>query len=309
MGPVNVVAAYEKFQYLRLVQLGGKARRARAAGLSLNIMDIPGAGSGPPLLLVHGFSGSAASQYATLVRHLQSRFRRIVAPDLPGHGFSEVPPSGLTDAHLVAGLRAAIDYVGEPSIIFASSMGGGVAVRCAAREPERVRGLILCSPAGGPLKPDDVEQLNRLFHIRSHRDALRFVDALFPRRRRLRHVYALGVAHQFKRPHLFGFLRSAAHMKLLTPGELESLRMPILLIWGRRDHILPTRQWAFFRAHLPAHAYIERPQSFGHAPFLDHPWAVSERIRRFVASLDGTDGQFAPFATQPAVAGSASGDT
>ena len=65
---------------------------------------------------------------------------------------------------------------------------------------------------------------------------------------------------------------------------VRSLPMPILLLWGRSDRILPREHLEFYRGSLPAHAVIEEPEGFGHSPYLDDAAALSERMARFIAS-------------------------
>jgi pimeloyl-ACP methyl ester carboxylesterase len=100
-----------------------------------------GGGEGPPLLLLHGYGG-AAWNFAELVPLLEGR--RLVVPDLPGHGGSEPLPaatiSGLADA--VAGL------LDGPTPVLGHSLGGVVALRLAERHPELVSALVLAAPAG-----------------------------------------------------------------------------------------------------------------------------------------------------------------
>src|SRR3954465_8596938 len=98
-------------------------------------------GSGPPLLLVHGFGG-AAWNFSELVRLLPGR--RLIVPDLPGHGGSSALPAttlaGFADV-LARLLDAPTDVVGH-------SMGGVVALRLAERHPALVRSVVLAAAAG-----------------------------------------------------------------------------------------------------------------------------------------------------------------
>ena len=57
----------------------------------------------------------------------------------------------------------------------------------------------------------------------------------------------------------------------LKPHMLARIGVPTVLVWGGADRLLPASGLDFFRAHLPAHAIIAAPPSFGHCPFLDMP--------------------------------------
>ena len=107
-------------------------------------------GSGEPLVLLHGFTGSAASWRAHRPA-LEAR-HRVVAPDLLGHGGSDAPadPARYAMAPTVADLAGLLDQLELRAILLLGySMGGRVALHFAAAHPERVRGLILESASPG----------------------------------------------------------------------------------------------------------------------------------------------------------------
>jgi pimeloyl-ACP methyl ester carboxylesterase len=57
------------------------------------------------------------------------------------------------------------------------------------------------------------------------------------------------------------------------------------LVWGAQDHLLPPAPREFFIRHLPRHARVETPATFGHAPFLDQPDEVARLVRRFAVEV------------------------
>src|SRR5262249_34573534 len=112
-----------------------------------------------------------------------------------------------------------------------------------------------------------------------------FVDRLFARRNRMRHLFAWGVRRQFSAPEVRGLLRATSPADLLSPEHLAALRMPVLLLWGKGERILPRHHYEFFRRHLPSHAHIEEPEGLGHAPYLDDAGAVARRILAFTSEV------------------------
>ena len=150
-----------------------------------------------------------------------------------------------------------------------------------ASRPDRVRGLILISPAGAHSTSDEAEEIRSVFAVPSHRAALDFVDRLFPEKNVLRHLYALGVRSKFRRP-IMQRLLSALEQEMLPPDALSDLVMPTLVIWGLADRILPKSHRDFFFRHMPAHTRFEEPKDFGHTPFLDRADELAARIRRFM---------------------------
>ncbi|MEM9692594.1 MAG: hypothetical protein AAGA56_08620, partial [Myxococcota bacterium] len=123
--------------------------------------------------------------------------------------------------------------------------------------------------------------LAELFRIDDHGAALRFVDALFAERHWMRHPYAWGVRQTFRRPAMRALIERARDEAFLRPDELTGLPMPVQLLWGGAEAILPARHLEFFRRHLPPAADIVSPEDYGHAPFLDRSDDLALRILRF----------------------------
>ncbi|MSP25281.1 MAG: alpha/beta hydrolase [Myxococcales bacterium] len=280
---------YDRAMRTWLVAAGARSRKIRyRATDELHVLDISGRGALAPVVLLHGFSASGPSQYGALITRLRDRVTRLILPDLPGHGGSAVPRSGLDPAALLDGLTAAMDaLLDEPAVMFASSMSGGVAVSYSGRRPHALAGLMLCSPSGAPFTPEELERFQHAFRIRSHGDALAFVDRLSAQPWWRRHAYAWGIRQAFNRTALVALLAELPATRPLAPEDLSTLSLPVHLIWGLADELLPASHLEFFRAHLPAHAVIDTPAHFGHGPFLDHPDELAERLLAFMRRVAG----------------------
>ncbi len=289
------------------LRLGGyKSRRVGTAAGRVHVLDALGRGHLPPLVLLHGLS-SAGVHFLPLLRHLRGKVRRILAPDMPAHGFSDAPPE-LTPEAMKLGLIQAMDaLVDEPAVLFGNSMGGFAAIHYAVMRPERVRALILCSPSGAAMDEAALGRFMRTFAIETHAQALGFVDRLLAERSRIRHLVAWGVRHQFGNPRVRELLSTTTTADLIRPEHLAALRMPVLLLWGRAERILPREQLDFFRSHLPAHARVEEPEGFGHSPFLDDAAAVARHILAFCAELHERETRPRALGPRPARPWSSSG--
>jgi pimeloyl-ACP methyl ester carboxylesterase len=69
----------------------------------------------------------------------------------------------------------------------------------------------------------------------------------------------------------------------LPPAErLGKLTMPVLLLWGRSERVLPPSYLDYFRRNLPKETVIEEPPGFGHCPHFDDPARLADRILEFV---------------------------
>src|SRR5689334_19353299 len=103
-------------------------------------------GSGPTVVLAHGFGGSARN-FLGLARALASR-DRVVRYDARGHARSEAPddPAAYTPEAFVGDMERVLDSVGAPhGAVGGLSMGAGIALRFVLAHPERVDGLVLAA--------------------------------------------------------------------------------------------------------------------------------------------------------------------
>ncbi|WP_026341924.1 alpha/beta fold hydrolase [Actinomadura atramentaria] len=104
--------------------------------------------TGPPLLLVHGFAADSAD-WSFHVPEL-NRARRVVAPDLRGHGHSSAPPTGYRPQDLAADLLRLLDRLGVARAdVIGHSLGTMVGSVLAVEHPDRVRALVCVDPAYG----------------------------------------------------------------------------------------------------------------------------------------------------------------
>lgn len=268
-------------RYLRM--RGFTSRDVQTSVGTAHVLEAPGQGSLPPLVLLHGFGASGVQMLPILVR-LQRHSRRLLVPDLPGHGFSEVPKGGAMAEGLRQGLLETLDQIiDEPVVLFGNSMGGFAAITYAVERRAKVSHLILCSPGGARMAQHELDDFRRVFDVDTHADALEFVDRLLGKRSPFRHAMALSVRRRMRTPHLRALIGSVTPEDLLLPNHLSDLDMPILMVWGDRDGILPEHNREFFRAHLPEHAEIVEPAQLGHSPYLESPGALTRLILRFLS--------------------------
>jgi len=280
---VDGTKLYERAMAARLRAAGATARRVPFAHGDVHALDLVGQGSLPPVALLHGFSASGPAQFVPMATRLRHHVRRLILPDLPGHGLSSVPVE-LTAEVLEQGLFAALDRLVHPErpvVLFASSLSGGLSVRYAARHPERVAGLMLCSPGGIRPTTSELADLSSALSVDSHRKALAFVDRAMAVPRTMRHAYAWGVRRQFSRPHLQRLIARVDEQPFLDEAEIAALKMPVHIIWGGRDGLLPARHLQVFRDLLGDRATVETPEAFCHAPFLHHADELVVRLVRF----------------------------
>jgi pimeloyl-ACP methyl ester carboxylesterase len=280
MQPI-VLPMLEKLGRRALHKRGVESRWVSTSLGRVHVYDVEGRGSGPPIVLFHGLS-SSATPFGPVALRLSRDARRVVVPDYPGHGFSEhraaLTPAGLFDAieAVLKTLRVA------PAVLVGNSLGGAVALDRAVHAPDEVRGLVLISPAGAHSSDEEWEELKKRFDIRSRADGTAFARRLYHRTPWMLPLFAHELPAVLGRPAVREILDSGSNDVLPPPEAIEKLTMPILLLWGRDERLLPEAHYDYFARHLPKHAVIERPEAYAHCPHLDDPADLAARIGAFV---------------------------
>jgi pimeloyl-ACP methyl ester carboxylesterase len=249
------------------------------------------AGSGPPLVLVHGAGGSAELWQPQLDGLGDAA--HLVAPDLPGHG-PLGGPGGPSIAAYAEWLEAFLDALGTGRVVLAGhSMGGAVAQTLALARSERLAGLILVG-TGARLRV-----LVRILELLRERpvEGLSLIREL---------SYAAGTPRE-RVAVADRVLREGA--PLVTLGDLLAcdrfdvrerlgdIRIPTLVVTGAEDRLTPLKYGRFLASAIPGARLVEVAGA-GHFPQLEQPEAVNGAIREFLGVLTGATG---PAAAAPAV--------
>jgi pimeloyl-ACP methyl ester carboxylesterase len=242
-----------------------------------------GRGSLPTVVVLHGLSDSAASAALVLLR-LRRRARRVIAVESAGHGRSGQPRVEYTPLRHRASMTSVLDQLlDEPAILVGNSLGGATAIHYALERPERVRALLLTSPAGGAIAAEELEDLRQVFSPRSLADARVLVDRLLHRPGRLAPLVARVVLSRTGSQAVRDIVRTLGPADAFTPEQLGRLSVPLHILWGRSERLLPPSMLAYFRAHLPASAVISEPERLGHCPHLDDPLGFARIVAEFAA--------------------------
>lgn len=273
---------------------GFEERRVRVKGVDMRYLV---GGSGPPVVLLHGLGG-AAENWVEIAPTLAQR-RRVLAPDLPGHGRSSplaASPSLAPFADRVAGVLEAEEA--GPAAIVGHSLGGVVGLRLAIRRPELVTGVVLAAAAGISSATRRAEYVLRLSTL------LRPGRYIAPRREavvrddRLRHLvfgfWAVSDPAAMPDRAVEGFLVAAARhtdtrsaaLALVRDDprlDLDRLRCPCLVLWGARDPQVPVEDGFDYARRL--RAPIRVVADCGHFLIGERPDACLDAIEGFLDGL------------------------
>jgi abhydrolase domain-containing protein 6 len=276
---------------------GEFARQRWLAGAELRSVEVDGqrwnyleAGDGPPLLLLHGFTGSKEN-WLPVIGELSRDFR-VLAPDLPGWGFLQPtpprPPHGYSaDAARLAGFADAV--IGEPRFhLVGHSMGGGIAAVLAAGWPQRVERLVLMSASG--VEFDNA--FSRAVLAGEHpfgvhdRDSLdRFLRIVFAEPPWVpwpadRALIARRIDNDAFEREVLSAISSGPDADAPSRAA-EAIRAPTLLLWCSDDQVVDVAAAEVFAAAIDD-AEVDLHPACNHMPMMERPQQVADRLRGFL---------------------------
>ncbi|MEU3543748.1 alpha/beta fold hydrolase [Streptomyces paromomycinus] len=279
---------------------GACAREVMVAGIRTGYLE---SGEGPPLLLLHGNEGTAHDWDA--IAPAMAPGHRVIALHLPGFGITDPLPDARPER--VAGFVwdfADTVGLGRPAVV-GHSAGGLVALHAALQQPARVPRLVLIASAG----------LGRLIDVAlvlKARTVLGDADALVRRLPGISEVSSLVLsAWYFRQPwrvplSAWAYRFSLGHSRQFMEMSLQALRgsvgwtgqkstvlprlrelsMPVLVVWGALDNVIPAWQGCHALRHLPDGRLQLIPVA-GHMPHLEASAEVLEALRPFVNAGSG----------------------
>ena len=276
---IDLLAWLERISRHILLAWGAKSLMLPTESGAVHAYSLAGRGEGT-FVLIHGL-GANASGWTTLAGKLRGVARRIVLLELPGHGRSAPPPEGTRLMDLASSVTTALDMLideRDGAVVLGNSLGGATALRYALARPERVRGLILNSPAGAPLDEHEVEALRERFGIKNRLDARRFLGQLMHRPPLYYRALENGLVAELGRPLVQGFLHSVCPEDFFTAVELATLAVPTVVLWGKSDQVLPVSGLAFYRSALPSSTRFIELEGVGHSVHLERPGLVIKHL-------------------------------
>lgn len=238
------------------------------ADLSRGRMAYLDSGTGPTVLLLHGFAGDRTA-FAAVAAGLKRAGRRVLVPDLPGHGLTEI--SARDEHDLSADLPALLDRVaaGSPVDIIAHSLGAVAALDLAARVPERIGSISLLAPAG--LGPDiDGDFLRGMARATVSGEVSHLLRRISINPPALSEAALAALATEMKRGRLADLVEAVvgpSGQRLDRLARLEDMarRLPVRVIFGLEDRIIPWHQVTSVSPRVAIHLLARA----GHMPHWD----------------------------------------
>jgi pimeloyl-ACP methyl ester carboxylesterase len=260
----------------------------------------PEPGTAPALLLLHGL-GCDHTTWRPVIDMLARRYT-VIAPDLLGHGRSAKPRADYSVGGYANGMRDLLTVLGLDKVtVVGHSFGGGVAMQFAYQFPERTERMVLVAPGGvGP----EVSPFIRAITLPGYGQAMGLLTLPGVRHlgsAGLRALAASGIPaardldevariyDSFKDPHARAAIRHVVRAVVDLKGQIVTMvdrayltqAMPMLVVWGADDRVIPVRHADNVRAIAPGSVVEVLPNS-GHFPHKDHPERFVKILNDFV---------------------------
>ena len=248
-------------------------------------------GAGPLLVLLHG-AGDQAGTWYKVVPELRRHFQ-LVIPDLAGHGESNPVAGALSLGTLLTALEQVLDtkpWRDAPMMFAGNSLGAWMAMLYAQKYPQRVTRVILID--GGPIK--NVSEIGIM--PKDREEARRALDAALDPSTPRRPNFVLDDMVRVSNTGPISRLLAAGEedmSKYLLDDKLATFQLPVDLIWGASDRLVPLDYAKKLQLQLP-HCTLAVIERCGHAPQLERPRELTQILLQILAS----DSSRAPAAAQ-----------
>ena len=259
-------------------------------------------GAGEILLLVHGMAGSSQT-WRELIPRL-ARDYRVIAPDLLGHGNSDKPNGDYSLGGYAVWLRDFMDALGVPrATLIGQSLGAGIAMQFAYQHRQRCERLILIGGSGLEaelslplrlLSAPGAELVLPMVAPAPVRDVAKLVGSvlssagLHPAGGELWNTYA-SLSDGASRAAFLRAARSVVDYRGQAVNAMSQLhiaaQLPVLLIWGERDWVVPVSHGHAAHRALPGSRLTVLADA-GHFPHVQTPDAVTAVVRDFIETTE-----------------------
>ena len=247
------------------------------------IRYLDGGGSKGNIVLIHGLGGFA-ERWSTVIPILSKKYR-VIAPDLPGYGYSDKPSVDYTPEFFVKFIFDFLDKLGiRETNLIGTSLGGQIVAECAITQSKLIEKIALVSPAGIMKNSTPTLDAYSMAALYPSHDTVKTAYEMMTGSKNVTAESIEGFIKRMTQPNAkMAFMSTLLALKNspAITDRLSNITSPTLVIWGKKDTMIPVKYANDFVASIK-NCQLEIMDNCGHTPHIEDPTKFSQIVLNFL---------------------------
>jgi 2-hydroxy-6-oxonona-2,4-dienedioate hydrolase len=247
------------------------------------IRYLNGGSSSGNIVLIHGLGGFA-ERWATVMPILSKKYR-VIAPDLPGYGYSDKPSIDYTPEFFSKFIFDFLDGLDiRKTCMIGTSLGGQIVAECAITQSKTIEKIVLASPAGIMKSSTPTLDAYSMAALYPSYDTVKTAYEMMTGSKNVTTESIEGFIKRMTQPNAkMAFMSTLLALKNSSPitDRLPNITAPTLVIWGKNDTMIPVKYANDFASSIK-NCQLEIMENCGHTPHIEEPVKFSQIILNFL---------------------------
>ena len=247
------------------------------------IRYLDGGGSDGNILLIHGLGGFA-ERWSTVMPILSKKYR-VIAPDLPGYGYSDKPSTDYTPEFFTKFIFDFLDILDiKKTMMVGTSLGGQLVAECAMSQSKMIEKIVLVCPAGVMKSSTPTLDAYSMAALYPTYDTVKTAYEMMTGSKNVTTESIDGFIKRMTQPNAkMAFMSTILALKN-SPSitdRLPNIRIPTMVIWGKNDTMIPVKYANDFVSSIK-NCQLEIMENCGHTPHIEEPDRFSQIVLNFL---------------------------
>ena len=247
------------------------------------IRYLDGGGSSGNILLIHGLGGFA-ERWSTVMPILSKKYR-VIAPDLPGYGYSDKPSIDYTPEFFSQFIFDFLDVLDiKKTNMIGTSLGGQLVAEFAIAQTKMVEKIILVCPSGVMKSSTPTLDAYSMAALYPSYDTVKTAYEMMTGSKNVTTESIEGFIKRMTQPNAkMAFMSTLLALKNSPPitNRLSNITVPTMVIWGKKDTLIPIKYANDFVSSIK-NCQLEIMENCGHTPHIEDPDKFSQIVLNFL---------------------------
>jgi len=247
------------------------------------IRYLDGGGSSGTIVLIHGLGGFA-ERWSTVIPILSKKYR-VIAPDLPGYGYSDKPSTDYTPEFFTKFIFDFLNILDiRKTIMVGTSLGGQLVAEYAIAQSKMVEKIILVCPSGIMKTSTPTLDAYSMAALYPSHDTVKIAYEMMTGSKNVTTESIDGFIKRMTQPNAkMAFMSTILALKNSPPitDRLSNIIAPTLVIWGKNDTMIPVKYANDFVSSIK-NCQLEIMENCGHTPHIEDPDKFSQIVLNFL---------------------------